>query len=217
MKTGVRRSATTPADNRPAGERRDPTTEDTLFHDLGLMRRVAAGQRQASGAVVTRLLDRATRLIGALVQNRADANDVLQDALLEVLRSAGSYKGDAPLERWADRIVVRRAFRFLRANQRRAAYRDLTVEPDETLAAAALRAKELGEALPRPVGEYLRELPDHLRAALVLRHVFGYSVPEVAELSGCSPRRAKKRLFEALRHMREMIDRDLDLPPRRTT
>ena len=71
----------------------------------------------------------------------------------------------------------------------------------------------LAEGLPRPVQEYLEQLSPSRRTALVLRHVLGYSVAEIAELTGVSPNTVKDRLLTARREFRRMIRRDLALAP----
>jgi RNA polymerase sigma-70 factor (ECF subfamily) len=47
------------------------------------------------------------------------------------------------------------------------------------------------------------------RSALVLRHVMGYSVNEIAELSDVSPNTVKDRLLRGTREMRRLIRRDV--------
>jgi RNA polymerase sigma-70 factor (ECF subfamily) len=55
----------------------------------------------------------------------------------------------------------------------------------------------------------LAELPEAQRTALVLRHVMGYSVSEIAEMTEASPNTVKDRLLRGSREMRRSIRRDL--------
>ncbi|MFO0571899.1 MAG: sigma-70 family RNA polymerase sigma factor [Polyangiaceae bacterium] len=56
--------------------------------------------------------------------------------------------------------------------------------------------------------EYLEQLPEAQREALVLRHVMGYSVSEIAEATEVSPNTVKDRLLRGTREMRRLIRRD---------
>ena len=67
-------------------------------------------------------------------------------------------------------------------------------------------------ALARPLIEYLSELSETRRIAIVLRHIMGYSVQEVAELTEVSINTVKDRLFHARAQLRASIRRDR-LPP----
>jgi RNA polymerase sigma-70 factor (ECF subfamily) len=67
--------------------------------------------------------------------------------------------------------------------------------------------------VPRAIIEYLGELPETRRVALVLRHVMGYSVEEIAELTEVSPNTVKDRLHHAREHVRKTLRRELGLLP----
>ena len=74
-------------------------------------------------------------------------------------------------------------------------------------------AREHG--VPRPILDYLAELPETRRVALVLRHVMDYSIEEIAELTGVSPNTVKDRLLHAREQVRRNIRREIALVPRR--
>ncbi len=167
--------------------------------DVELMALVAAGDRSAQRAVAQRLIGRAQRLAMVLLRERADASDASQASLLEILRSARTYRGDSPLERWADRIVVRTSLRL--ASQRR---RPPLPETGEVPVPQHARPDDS----PFFVEAYLRGLPDPQRIAVVLRHVYDCSVEEVAELTGVSPNTVKDRLLRAREHIRRLVRRE---------
>lgn len=70
-----------------------------------------------------------------------------------------------------------------------------------------------GHGVPRALVEYLAELPETRRVALVLRHVLGYSVEEIAELTEVSPNTVKDRLLQAREQVRKTLRRELSLLP----
>lgn len=171
--------------------------------DVRLMELVAAGDERAQSMLAMRLSGRFRRLLGGLLGDSRDADDAAQDALVEVLAAAHGYRGDASIERWADRIAVRTGLRF-RRRERRGPIAD--VDPDELR--SATQSSAIGDALPRPLEAYLQQLPVTERQVLFLKHALGYSLPEVAEIVGAARSTTKYRLMSALERLRKVIRRD---------
>ncbi len=181
--------------------------------DLTLMELVAAQKPLAQTQLIRRLMGRVQRATRALLRDQADADDATQLCLIELLKSAKSYRGEGSLESWSDRIVVRTTMRYIRTRSRAAERVAGGADPD-ALASKAGTGGALQEQLPRTVPEYLEQLSANRRTALVLRHVLGHSVAEIAEITGVSPNTVKDRLLTARREFRRMIRRDLALAPR---
>ena len=159
-----------------------------------------------------RLRPRIARIAQALLRHHADAEDATQASMLEILRCAESYHGGGSFDGWADRIAVRTTLRL--ARQRRV--RGLRIGEEEPDALPAERPDtHLREGLPREVAEYLSELPETRRTALVLRHVLGYSIDEIAELTSVSVNTVKDRLLAAREQMRKQVRRDIATTKRR--
>jgi RNA polymerase sigma-70 factor (ECF subfamily) len=118
--------------------------------------------------------------------------------------SARSYRGGAQ-----HRALVRshrRAHHDAARAQQAEAPADSTTRWSRRVVPAAPAQRLDGSRL---ASEYLNELPDKQRTALVLRHVMGHSVGEIAELTGTSPNTVKDRLLRGAREMRRLIRRDL--------
>jgi RNA polymerase sigma-70 factor (ECF subfamily) len=141
-----------------------------------------------------------------LLRDAHDADDATQIALCEILKAASGFRGDGALEGWADRIAVRTILRIARERRVRSLRFD-AVEPD-ALADPSGATRSLRDELPRELRAYLDELPETRRTTLVLRHALGYSVQEVAELTGVSPNTVKDRLLAAREQVRRLIRRD---------
>ena len=169
---------------------------------------VAAADPVATRTLAHRLVQRVHRVSKSILRAPADADDAAQQSLIEIITSAKSYRGDSSLERWSDRIVVRTSLRLAKGRQKHGARTEDESELD-ALPAESAPADALAEDAPRPVKEYLAELPEAQRSALVLRHVMGYSVNEIAELEGVSPNTVKDRLLRGSKEMRRSIRRDV--------
>jgi RNA polymerase sigma-70 factor, ECF subfamily len=198
-----------PIERGPAGGR-TPSQLPTppAGDDTALMAKVAAGDATARARLVRRLLRRVQRLCGALLRSGNDAQDAAQVSILEIFRSAGSYRGDSSLERWCDRITVRTAIRMSRAEKRAQRV------PVEAYPSASSSPASEETVLAQ---EYLSRISERQRMVLVLRHAFEYSIEEIAELAGISPNTVKDRLLRGRGIMRKMLRREqllVELPGR---
>jgi RNA polymerase sigma-70 factor, ECF subfamily len=144
----------------------------------------------------------------SILGNTADAEDAMQAIFIELIRSLGTFRG-GKLVSWADSIAVRTAVRHARQRRVRGA-RDASVDPEEL---AFEPRPTTDDGVPRPILEYLAELPETRRVALVLRHVMGYSVEEIAGLTEVSPNTVKDRLLRAREQVRKSLRRELGLLP----
>lgn len=178
--------------------------------DLALMRLVAAADRHAQRVLAHRLAARVQRISQRLIRNKADADDAAQMALIEILRSAGTYQDISSIERWADRITVRTVLRHAR-NQRRKPWHLSALVDVETVSAPPPDENEPRAVAPRPVDEYLAELPAARREVLVMKHSLGYTTQEIAELTHNPVGTIKDRLVAARKQLRKLIGRDLRL------
>jgi RNA polymerase sigma-70 factor (ECF subfamily) len=174
--------------------------------DARLMAMVAADDPDARRALAQRLMARARRVTASLLRDGADRDDAVQLGLLEVFRSAGDYRGEGPVERWADRVVVRAAFRVARERRRTSAMIDPEVDIEAIAEPERAKAAPAGSSA-EGVQKYLEELPEACRTVLVLRHVLGHSVGEIAELTGVSPNTVKDRLLRGREMFRRLVRR----------
>jgi len=195
----------------PAATRQEegkPSAPDAapLDADVRLMKLVAAGDPAAQHALVVRLQGRAHHIADSILRAGADSEDALQAGLLEVLKSAGGFRAESTLERWADRIVVRQVMRVARARTQSRQRLDFDAELDDLTPSVPEPAAT--DDLPQPIQFYLEQLPEQLRSVLVLRHSLDHSIQEIADALGLAQSQVKKRLLRANHLMRRMIRRD---------
>lgn len=144
-----------------------------------LARKVAEGHAASARQLVSEVLPRVRNLVRYLVRGDHDVDDLSQDAVLLILQGIASYRGDGAFRSWADRVVARSVFTARRSESRRA----MQAAPLHDAAEASAPLPD-GYYLRRQVVERLDGLPLPQRDALVLHHVMGLSIAEVAtELS----------------------------------
>jgi RNA polymerase sigma-70 factor (ECF subfamily) len=190
---------------------REPVFEGA--EDLRLMQLAGAGDLRAQRVLAHRLAGRVRRIAQRLLQNSAEADDASQTALIEILKSASSFNGDSSIERWADRIAVRTAIRHAREQRRRPSHGSAYYVDTATLASPQ-QESGMAEQVARGLEEYLSALSSQRREVLVLKHALGYTVEEVAEITGAPVGTVKDRLIAARRQVRKLIQRDIAIGAR---
>jgi RNA polymerase sigma-70 factor (ECF subfamily) len=165
----------------------------------------AAGDPSAQRCLVERLRHRMHGISLSILGNALDAEDTTQAILVEILKSAGTFRGESLLG-WADRIAARTAIRH--ARQRRMRAMQCEVRDDVEQYSEGSEPPQFEQAIPRSVVEYLALLPETRRVAVVLRHVMDYSIDEIAQLTEVSPNTVKDRLLHGRAQLRRLIRRD---------
>ena len=195
---------------------REPIRAPDPEGDRRLMELVAGNDSNAQSTLAHRLLPRVRRATRALLRDRSDADDATQLCLLEVLGSAKNYRGAGSIEAWSDRIIIRTTLRQAKRKRSQNKRIDAAAEPDALSGSGnhAADAALVAADLPRDLREYLEALTGARREALVLRHVLGHSIAEIAELTGVSPNTVKDRLVTARQEIRKMVRRDHLTHPR---
>jgi RNA polymerase sigma-70 factor (ECF subfamily) len=145
--------------------------------------------------------------------NDADADDVVQNALIQILTKSAQWRGDAPPMAWIRRIVVNES----RTLQRRRAARpaaSLDALPETVEAALAplaeadpVRAEDVPELAEEQnrVRDALEGLPSTYRVPLILQDLQGVPYLEAAGLLGISLGTFKSRLFRARAALRDLL------------
>ena len=177
-----------------------PPAERAL-DDVTLVVRAQEGDVRAFSELAHRHQDALYRLAVRLTGNTADAQDALQDSLIDAWRRLDRFRGDASFATWAYRIVTNRCLDLLRRRRE-------TVPVDEVAEPAAPDSTEhtaevdAGLAALRTA---VATLPDDQRACFVLRELEGLGYTEIAQITGSSETAVRGRLHRARRTLAEVL------------
>lgn len=181
--------------------------------DERLARRAATGDPAAFGILVERYRDRLYRFALRMMSNPSDAEEVVQDALLNAYRGMPSFRADAKFGTWLHQIVINGAL----AQRRRSRRRPLTTPLDDHVPrtedaprASADDRSTADELLQRKqliarIHDALDHLDDHHRAVFVLRDLEGLSSEEVAEMFAIQVPAVRQRLHRARLQLRALL------------
>jgi RNA polymerase sigma-70 factor (ECF subfamily) len=132
-----------------------------------------------------------------ILRNAEDAEDVLQETFLEVVKSIGSYRGEGHLWGWVRRIASSKALMKIRREQVRTAE-----EFDETITGGKVgHAVAINLDLERA----LEHLSDTGRAVVWMHDVEGYTHEEIAEMMGKTVSFSKSQLARSHARLRNLL------------
>jgi len=144
------------------------------------------------------------RTLAAMLGDAAAAEDCAQDTFLKAYRAWPRWKADSPAEAWLHRIAINTALSFIRKRKLR--------EVGELIR----RLGRPGEADPQEqalggdVLAEIRRLPAKQAAAVVLRHLHGYTNREIAAALGEPESTIASRLMAAKGTLRARLRRTLE-------
>jgi RNA polymerase sigma-70 factor (ECF subfamily) len=180
--------------------------------DSQLVERVQRGDKRAFDMLVVKYQHKVLKLIGRLISNPAEAEDVAQDAFIKAYRALKSFRGDSAFYTWLYRIAINTAKNALVSKGRRPHDFNLDLQdPEQYEMQARLQEGDtpegllLTEEIRSTVQNAMRDLPDDLRTAITLRELDGLSYEEIAEAMACPVGTVRSRIFRA----REAIDKKL--------
>jgi RNA polymerase sigma-70 factor (ECF subfamily) len=148
-----------------------------------------------------------------MVGNRADAEDFMQEAFLQLFRKIGTFRGESAFFTWLHRMAVNVVLMRLRKKSVPAASLEETTVPDEETGG---RRKDVGAPDLRLSGAVDRvnlersigKLPPGSRTIFVLHDVQGYEHNEIADIMGCSVGNSKSQLHKARARLRVLLQEE---------
>ena len=195
--------------------------------DKGLDKsKMVEGLRRLEEKALDELVHQFSRpLFGVILnytRNPADAEEILQDTLLKIIRKIDTLRDENQIVPWMKRIAINNSIMWLRKNrvrkerqvdlapflphfgedgQHRQPIVDWGLDPEE-----AILNKELAGRLYDAV----HELPFEYRAPLVLRDIEGHSIREISSLLGLKEATTKTRIHRARLFLREKLGQYLE-------
>lgn len=159
-----------------------------------LLQRCLEGERAAQKELYQTYC-KAMYTLAYRITNNADlAHDVLQDAFIDVFRDLKSFKSSGTIGSWIKTIVIRKATKQLKFEQRFETFED---KHDTAIS----YQKFSSTLLEREIGA----LPEGYRTVFTLAEIEGYKHAEIAKILNISVSTSRTQLFHAKRTLRSKL------------
>ncbi|MCC6443663.1 MAG: sigma-70 family RNA polymerase sigma factor [Armatimonadetes bacterium] len=181
--------------------------------DAALVRQARSGDRRAFETLFNRYQGRIYNIVFQAVRNRADADDVTQEVFIQAFRMLPSLRAEGAFASWLYRIALNRA-----RNWRRDHPQGRTVSlSDYTTGEEDIPERDLPDESPGPedlferksarhsVQQAIATLSDDHREVIVLHHLEGLPVEEIASALGVAQGTVKSRLARARNELKRKL------------
>jgi RNA polymerase sigma-70 factor (ECF subfamily) len=143
-----------------------------------------------------------------MTKNVSDAEDMMQDAFIQIFRGLRTFRGDSAFSTWIYRVVVNTVL----MTRRKKHLREISLDEPATLDYSPV-PREFGRDDTKLVGaidrvaliQAAKELPEGCREIFILHEVEGYEHHEIAERLRCSIGNSKSQLHKARLKMRKLL------------
>lgn len=174
--------------------------------DAALVGRAQSDDGAAFEVLVHRYSSRIYALVGSMLRDRAEIEDVVQDVFFKVYRKLPAFEGKSSFYTWLYRVALNTATDHLkrRRNDRARMVEDFAAVDVE----APVQAPEIGidgDELRRHLADAISSLPRKYRDILVLREYEERTYEEISEILGCSKGTVESRLFRARARLKERL------------
>ena len=165
--------------------------------DAALAQRCVSGDTGAQMEVFRRQKERVHATLYRVLGPSSDMDDLVQETFIEIFRSMPTFRGEALLSTWIDRIAVRVAYAHIARRRIDTVRLSLVPEPvsNEAGADEHVLAREAG----RRLYAILERLPANQRIAYALHVIDGRSLTDVAAIMNATVVTTKLRAWRAAR------------------
>jgi len=185
--------------------------------DAVLVQRTLRGETSAYNSLVQKYQRQVYNLSYRMLNSAEDAGDMVQETFIRAFGALASFRQDASFLTWLYKIASNLCIDHLRSRKSKGAL-SLDVELEEGREPAADRSCSPEDAAVRgAVSEIVQKavmnLPERYRIVVVMRHLQGMSVEEIANQLELPSGTVKTHLFRAREMLRERLRTVLDMEP----
>lgn len=172
------------------------------WEDVDLVKSAVKGDRDAFETLLERHYDTMYKMAFKWCGVQSDAQDITQNACMKLVKSISQYKGKSAFTSWLYPLVINTAKDYYRAQKRH----EHTDSGLDTVPAKNDNAYD--RLYARQVMEYIDELPDKEKEALVLVTFDGLSHAEAAKKLHCAESTISWRIHEARKKLETGLGQD---------
>jgi len=184
--------------------------QSTEFNEADAIERAKQGDAEAFQALYDRHKRRVYSLCLRMTANTAEAEDLAQEAFLQLYRKIATFRGESAFSTWLHRLSVNVVLMHLRKKSLPVVSLEETTQggseedtpkkdfgADDVALAGSIDRLQLQRAVD--------SLPPGYRTIFVLHDVEGYEHNEIAGIVGCSIGNSKSQLHKARMKLRDLL------------
>lgn len=134
-----------------------------------------------------------------MMNNDADAEDVMQEAFLNAFNKIDTYKGEVSFGAWLKKIVINRSLDYLK--KRKVKFEEINYKTHKFID----HQMETKEVNMKVIKDAIQKLPDGYRVVLSLYLIEGYDHEEISEILGISNSNSRTQFLRAKNKLREIL------------
>jgi RNA polymerase sigma-70 factor (ECF subfamily) len=193
---------------------RTPHTGKPLKQDATSLKEAIRLAQQGDAAAFETIYEMHSRRVYSLclrmIGDPAEAEDLTQEAFLQVFRKIHTFRGESAFASWLHRLTANIVLMRFRKKRPVAVSLDEMIRPDDEKDRPTF---EIGAPDMRLTGLFdrvnlraaLERLPDGYKSMFLLHDVHGYEHNEIATMLGCSVGNSKSQLHKARKRLRELL------------
>jgi RNA polymerase sigma-70 factor (ECF subfamily) len=179
------------------------------FTEAEAIERAKGGDAVAFEALYAMHKRRVYSLCLRMVSNTAEAEDLAQEAFLQLFRKIATFRGESAFSTWLHRLSVNVVLMHLRKKGLNEVSLDELMEPqqeDGPKKDVGAKDNVLAGSIDRVnLERCIESLPPGYRIIFVLHDIEGYEHNEIAEMMGCSIGNSKSQLHKARMKLRDLL------------
>jgi RNA polymerase sigma-70 factor (ECF subfamily) len=172
--------------------------------DVQIVERVLDGDRDAFSHLVRKYMNAVYAMLLRMVHHEEEARDLAQECFIRAYRNLHRFDPARSFVTWLFQIARNACVDEWRQKKGNLVpFLETDVAEKRTLEEIVVENEEREE-----LAEWIRALPPHYQAVLLLRYRHDFSYQEIAEILEISPRDVANRLHRARKKLREMRDQN---------
>lgn len=176
------------------------------MNDADLVQQILNGNNNAFRFLVAKNQRLVVHVVGRIVQQQADLEDICQEVFIKVYKKLKHFRGDSRLSTWIAKIAYNTAISHFRKNKNEFSYDDypelIAGVKDGSLNQKRIEKDEAKKYLL----ELIEELPVHYRTVLTLYHLEEFSYREIEEITEMPEGTVKSYLSRARKILKEKLE-----------
>ena len=175
---------------------------------LSFVSRAKEGDQEAFAELFDLHKKRVYSLCWRMTGNHMEAEDLTQDAFMQVFRKLDTFRGDSSFSTWLYRVAVNTVLMQIRRRVPKQVSMDEPIEMESSFMSRDIGRHDLrltGSVDRITLGRAIAELPAGCRQIFILHQIEGYEHHEIAEMLRCSVGNSKSQLHKARMKLRDSL------------